>query len=396
MPRMPTYGEFDLSFLEDIMGSPQRFKEAKMSELMRAIARHKPWAMKPGPEQQSFYETYAKYEPPLSRQLFRREKPEYLIPPAGKGGVRFPEGKYGEPEGGVYFEEPAQPPVWTEKQLGEVNALADRIYGTEPSEKKSAFVEHYFGAPQKYVSEQRAADEAAADIEAENVLTNNPQIREIKNPIARMNAILEKMNPAQRAPFRRSALPRAESEARIGETERAHKAGEEHKGLLFGIAKDREKRRADHEKFWQDLENRKLARLQNKEKAAMGAKTSDAALKAAQAAYKEYLVEYRWEVGATNKLQNDFTKRAQAVGDTEFVPQYRDPSRERPMTPDEWLRSDEGYIFMQKGVQSISGVQAGEAPTGQVEVPTQPLNRTDRSTIMNEIRQGSGIPLKKK
>ena len=381
----------DITPLIDIMGSSQRFKTPRTTALMEAIARYKPWTMKPGEEQKRFYETYARYEPPITRHWFRGENPEYLIPPA-KGTLTPLKQNYIEPEGGVYFEEPASSPVWTEKDLGEVRALADKLYGPGESEEKTDFVRAKFGGARerKFAAETQAGLEAEAEEEAERILSENPDIRNIPSPIGRMNAILEKMNPKKRAPFRKSALPRAEAESRIGETERYHKENEAARLRNEKIAKDREARLAEDMKFRQGLASVKEKRLEESAKAAKGAKTSDAALKAADTAYQNYLKEYRWELSENNKLQEKFLARAQVVGDTEFRAEYRNPAKERPMGFEDWLGSDEGYPYLQR-IRELGGVKEG-GPT-ESNVPSPPVKMKEKEAAKS-FMSDYGIPTK--
>jgi hypothetical protein len=371
---------------------------------MEAMARYKPWTLQPG-AQKSFYETYAKYNPPLTRQWFRGEQPEYLIPKArearAKGGEVTAEGtKYWEPQEEAYFEEPAQPPMWTKKQLEEVNALANELYGVGESEDKTTFVRSQFGGkgPQRpLVGEQRLEEENEAEGEAERVMQENPNFTQL-GPVQRMNAILSKMNPKNRAAYRRSGFTAAtREEGLLGaeeqreETKRFHQEAEKNALTRTGIMSDREKRYAASMKFRQDMAMVKEKRLVESTKTAKGSKTPDAAIKAADIAYQNYLKEFRYEITANNKLQADFIKRAQAVGDTDFVPEYRNPMIERPMGYQEWLDSEEGYPYAQR-VRELGGAKEG---VKEGEVSTPPATRGNNGAVMDDIRKGLGLPLKK-
>jgi hypothetical protein len=376
-----------------LIPSTERARQAQMNQYMQLLAKHKPWTMKPGMEQQTFYETFGKYRPSLGRRLFRGEREEYFVPPAGIGGALNPfKGKYIAPEKGVYFEEPARQPLWTEKEFSEVQNMANKLYGPGKSEDKTEYIRKQFGADKerKFAAETAANLEAEAEQEAERILGENPDIRNIPSPIGRMNAILEKMNPKKRAPFRKAALPRVEAEARIGETERYHKETESARLRNEKIAKDREARLAEDMKFRQGLSKEREKRLGEDKINAAKATDVKTALKAADEAYARYLVEYRWELEQNNKLQENFLNRARVVGDTEFVPKYRNPTIEQPMSPQEWLESAEGYPYA-KRVRELGGAK-GE---GVAETELPPLTVEKKKKTMNEIRRGMGIPTQK-
>jgi hypothetical protein len=210
--------------------------------------------------------------------------------------------------------------------------------------------------------------------------------------------IRSKMPPNLIAPFTRMFIPRAEAEERIAgmgeqreETKRFHQEAEKNALTRTGIMSDREKRYAASMKFRQDMAMVKEKRLVESAKTAKGSKTPDAAIKAADIAYQNYLKEFRYEITANNKLQADFIKRAQAVGDTDFVPEYRNPMTERPMGYQEWLDSEEGYPYAQR-VRELGGAKEG-VKEGEVSAP--PATRGNKGAIMDDIRKGLGLPLKK-
>jgi len=374
----------DITPLIDIMGSSQRFKTPKTTALMEAIARYKPWTMKPGEEQKRFYETYAKYEPPLTRHWFRGENPEYLIPPA-KGGLSPLKTSYIEPEGGVYFEEPASSPVWTEKDLGEVRALADKLYGPGESEEKTDFVRAKFGGSRerKFASETAAEREAAAEADIERALGENPEIESIEDILEKYKTLLTKVKPEHRATARKTLGPRTEREFTIRETQRANKEREAAKKRGEDILKDREKRLAEDMKFRQGLAKVKENRLAESAKVAKAAKTTDAALKAADVAYQNYLKEYRWELSENNKLQEQFFNRARVVGDTEFRPEYRNPAKEQPMRFRDWLDSDEGYPYLQR-IRELGGIKEEGVTEGNIPSPPVVRKEQDKAKKFSE------------
>ena len=382
------------AIIGSVIGSPQRFKQVQLNQLMELMSRHKPWTMKPGAEQKQWYETNVKYQPPKPREWFRGEHPEYLLPPA-KGKLSPLGTTYEEPEGGVYFEEPAQPPLWTEKDYEDTVALGKRLYPND-EQKVSDFVAAKFGAPRPLVGRERDEEAELAGIEVEKILEANPDIANEPNPVKRASMIRKKLPPNLIAPFTRTYIPRMEAEERLAgaaeareETKRYHGEAEKDRTQRTGIMKDREKRASEDLKFRQDLAKAREKRLSDSDKTAKGAKSLPDAMKAVDMAYQNYLKEFRWEISTNNKLQAEFLKRAQAVGDSDFIPTYRNPLTERPMSQREWLESDEGYPYAQR-IRELKG------QVTQTEGTTIPVTPKEQKGIMDEVRQGMGLPLPKK
>jgi len=387
----------DISPLIDIgasvIGPPDRYKQRKMTALMEAMARYKPWTLKPGPEQKQFYETYAKYNPPLPRQWFRGEKTEYLVPPAK--GMKTPLGtSYVEPEGGVYFEEPASSPVWTEKDLGEVRALADELYGKGPSDAKDEFIKGKFGGTRerKFASETAAEREAAAEADIERALGENPEIESIEDILEKYKTLLTKVKPEHRATARKTLGPRTEREFTIRETQRANKEREAAKKRGEEILKDREKRIAEDMKFRQQATKARENRLATDKTTAAKATNLNVAIKALEDAYQNYVKEYRWEIAENNKLQDKFLQRAQLVGDTGpdgFKPEWRNPAKERPMTKQEWIESDEAEPYI-KRIMELKGETGGVT---EGNIPPPPVKMKEKEAAKS-FMSDYGIPTK--